>query len=422
MTSQRGVSVRSDEPDFRPNTELRERVYRRAAHLRRRRQIARGLVSLGVLVVALATLTLVSRPQEQSVRAVAPGLEPRTGRPATQVPWPAPASGSDRLAIRDVNTDESRRVWLLAQVAGDVPREPIRLRENGREVVDVNVVKAPLQGQIVFVVDASASMRVDDKAARVNAALTRVIDNRFHGRVALVTFSGEASVQWVFGQEQLPVAFEQREHGDGSALADGLTTGLQVAAEDRKGLQSNVVLITDGKDTASVSNLDQVRAKARALGAAVFPIGMTGAELDPGPLEQLARDTDGLYQSGSPAQLDDMLTKVETALVQQYVVSYRSKTSNGTLDIEASWGGLSDEERDIPLAAVTRDVPVPVEVEVDEPSSWGPFEHPAARWVIAVLVVSAGGLWIYGLLELIGRRRRARSPVGRLQRGTVEGI
>jgi Mg-chelatase subunit ChlD len=314
--------------------------------------------------------------------------------------------GSDRLAIRDVDTRDFHQVRLVAQVAGKVPKTaPFTLRENGTEVDEVELTRPAAGRRIVFVVDTSGSMRTDVTPERVNAALDHFIDESSRDQFALVTFSDGVTVVRDFGQPEVPVSGEFRTFFAATRLWDGLDTAARLLSARPEGPQPNIVLITDGRDTGSQVGLADLRQRLARVDAAVFPIGIEGSDLDAVSLEQLARATNGFYRSGAPDDLADMVSEVGATLSQQYSVSYWSTPTSGSLDIEMSWGKLYALEANVAVDTVRRDRPTPP--GLDRPADWGPFEHPAARWVIAVLVVGSAALWAYGLGEFLRRSRLA---------------
>src|SRR4051794_20496226 len=73
----------------------------------------------------------------------------------------------------------------------------------------------------------------------------------------------------------------------GTRIYDAVGAGLDMLRQS--GISGgSLVVLSDGSDTGSRSNVDEVASAARAAGVRVYTVGLRSSAFDPGPLQQLA--------------------------------------------------------------------------------------------------------------------------------------
>jgi Mg-chelatase subunit ChlD len=80
-----------------------------------------------------------------------------------------------------------------------------------------------------------------------------------------------------------------------------------------------VVLLSDGADNRSQHTLAEVTAQAKALGIAIFVIGLRSGDYDGETLQQLVQEVGGRYaEASTPAELESYYRQVAGAIHNEY--------------------------------------------------------------------------------------------------------
>ena len=256
----------------------------------------------------------------------------------------AAQSADDQLTIREVDTTEFPVVRLAAlSNGGDVPDpSQFTLRENGEFVTSFDLVpvsETARQIGTVLVIDTSGSMRARDAIGQAKAAARQFIEQRQpQDRIAVVAFSDEARVVQDFTDDgpALLAAVDGLQARGETALWDGVRTagGLLAAQPD---LQANVLLLSDGADTASTTTADEALAAMASANATVFSVVLPGSYFDEGPVRRLAEQTGGTYAAATdPASLAAVYSSVQRALQGQFEIRYTSDATTGTIQLALS--------------------------------------------------------------------------------------
>ena len=263
------------------------------------------------------------------------------------VPLAGPAAaqtGEEQLTIREVDTTEFPVVRLSAlSNGGDIPDpSQFSLRENGEFVTGFDLVpvsETPRQIGTVLVIDTSGSMRARDAIGQAKAAARQFVEQRQpQDRIAIVAFSDQAQVVQDFTDDgpALLAGIDGLQARGETALWDGVRTagGLLTTQPD---LQANVLLLSDGADTASTTTADEALASMASAKATVFSVAIPGSDFDEGPVRRLAEETRGTYAAATdPASLAAVYSSVQRALQGQFEVRYTSTATSGTIQVALS--------------------------------------------------------------------------------------
>jgi VWFA-related protein len=117
----------------------------------------------------------------------------------------------------------------------------------------------------------------------------------------------------------------------GSAIWDGAACGINAVASDGETPRRVVVLLTDGVDNISSSNVSQVITRANRAGVIVYGIGLMGGYgMAGGELKSLAEATGGgYYYLTGEDKVADAFARIADELRHQYVFGF---ASNGPVD------------------------------------------------------------------------------------------
>ncbi|MGH2749419.1 MAG: type II secretion system F family protein [Actinomycetota bacterium] len=256
-----------------------------------------------------------------------------------QVAVAAPES----INVRRVEVDSFPEISVLMSMDSSEPLsdKDVTVMEDG-EVVDRLEIR-PLDEEvvsvdIVLVMDTSGSMVGEPMSAAIAAAEAFVNELPPDIRVGLVSFSDQPRILKRISNERSSLLAEL-----GSLEASG-ETALYDAVSEASGLfsgsgQRNIVLLSDGGDTASRTSLRS----AASTNASVFAVGLKSGEFDERALKYLARSTDGQYSPVASANLGRLYEGLATELSNQYVLTYESnEVAGGEATISVDAFGLTD--------------------------------------------------------------------------------
>jgi tight adherence protein B len=262
---------------------------------------------------------------------------------ALGVVGPAPASQSDQVILRQVDTTGYPTISVTVSVPRTVAPDQISITENGKPVNILNVRPLAETGRtfdVVLAIDTSNSVAGAPLAAAVSAAQSFVRGLPPGVRAGIVTFDAEARILQPFTSdrtrllEALSALRQTRLHTtlyDAVFVASGMFSGAA---------QHDVVLLTDGKDIGSQRTLDEAITEATSNKVTLFTIGL-GPSVDTRVLQSLARQSGGTYAPADRADLEAIYERLVGQLSNQYVVTYSSSAPQGaqvTLGVSAPEG------------------------------------------------------------------------------------
>jgi tight adherence protein B len=316
---------------------------------------------------------------------------------------------ADNLTIRKVDTTAYPTVKVSALATGAKPDlGSFQLRENGQFVKDLKVdpiLQTPTPVGIVLAIDTSASMGDANRIDQARAAAKKfVADKAPNQQIAVVSFNSQIDMASGFTSDgpSLDAAIDKLAVAGERSLWDAVRYSVDLFS-DHPELQRNLVLVTDGSDTASKS--DAVKAQAAAVDGhtPVFVVGLSSKDLDPAPLQDLAKSTGGEYlASNSALDLVGLAGRVGQSLQNQYEISYTSTAKTATFDIDLSAGGLSSSAKSISANTVSQG-------NQFRPQIVGPSHVPSfmggpmGKWIAVLLVLAAAGLLAYALIAVMVR-------------------
>ena len=98
-------------------------------------------------------------------------------------------------------------------------------------------------------------------------------------------------------------------------------------ASERACRSVNVILVTDGRNTAGAGDAEAAAQAAADAGARVYTIGLAGPTTDEATLRSLAEDTGGTYSAISLTELSSVYAGIADELIHQHVIEYRHTRS-----------------------------------------------------------------------------------------------
>ncbi|HET7806971.1 MAG TPA: vWA domain-containing protein, partial [Gaiellaceae bacterium] len=271
-----------------------------------------------------------------------------------------------------------------------VSRSAFRVTENGRPVENVDVAALGTAGinyGTVLAIDTSLSMKGEPLTAALAAGRSFVAHRANGQQIGLVAFDGRVRVLRGLSQDaggltsllsQSPgVAF-------GTRIYDGLDSSLSLL-EQAKLSTGSIVLLSDGADVGSESDLDAVIAKARAHHVRIFTVGLRSKAFAPAALQKLATESGGSYaEASSTDQLASIYSALGQRLAGEYVVRYRSDAApQSDVQVQVAVSGVG---------TATTQYTAPT------PSGLAPFHRSlVSRFVLSGFAVALLALFVAGL-------------------------
>jgi len=279
---------------------------------------------------------------------------------------PAAASAqttAQQVDIANVNLgrySEGGRVTMVVELRNlSSALDPTQLvvTENGTPVDNVEV--EPIRSSqvpvgVVLVIDTSGSMKGAPLDAAKAAAKAFVAQKRPEDFVALVSFSDSVIVQTTFttSATTLNQRIDGLEAKGSTAFYDGVAQAADLYQGATSTLRKNMIVLTDGADTASTATLQDALDAVQQQDVRVFGVALESPDFKPEALQQVVDASSGLYLSTpDPGQLTGLYGQIQRELNNTLVVRFSSSVSEpGPVQFGVSYGGTlsSDQTIDVP--------------------------------------------------------------------------
>jgi tight adherence protein B len=249
---------------------------------------------------------------------------------------PGLARADDGVAIRLVDLHDFPVVRLTVSTQSSATAPHVTVEENGVPVHVVSVDTLGASGGLVdavLAIDISNSMRGTELETALAAARTFVNGVPASLPVGILSFAQEPEVRAPITSDRVSVENAVAALGattrQGTALYETVVTGASMF-ESGKGVQHNLIILTDGKNTEPTSDLEAAVRAAKDAGVNVFTIALAGSDTDEETLRALAVRTGGQFASITTDTLGAVYAGLARQLGQQFVVTYRSKAPFST--------------------------------------------------------------------------------------------
>ncbi len=253
---------------------------------------------------------------------------------ALALTWAWPALADQNVQIRGFDVGSFPSVGVTVSVEGEagVDVRDVRVFEDGIQVPVGSVRPLALNRgiDVVLAIDTSNSMRGAPLQTAFAAAREFMTQIPAGVQVGLLTFADRPQVVDAITSDHAAVLGSLASipaTAQGTALYDAVATASTMFTGTA---QRNIILLTDGRNTAGAVDLETAVAAARDAHVTVFSVGLEGANIDIATLQQLSRLTSGTYASASANDLGAAYRSLARQLSQQYLITYRSKAPFGT--------------------------------------------------------------------------------------------
>jgi tight adherence protein B len=280
--------------------------------------------------------------------------------------------------------------------------------ENGKPVLGTSVVPASAAAGTfgaALVIDASDSMHGGPIRGAMYAARAFAARRNVNQKLALVTFnaSDDLALPFTGSQQKIDQALSRTPRlGYGTHIYDAVATAITQIQAAR--LQTGVVvLLSDGGDTGSSLNLEQVRGLANRAHVRVYSVGLRGRTFRPATLQGLAQATGGSFsEARNTTELAAIYSQLGLKLANQYVVTYKSLLDPGTrAHVKISVAGLGS-------AGVAYSAPATKTERITQPIQNRIWRSWISLFVVALAVALLIGLGLYLAVRPTGSSVRTR--------------
>lgn len=309
-----------------------------------------------------------------------------------------PTAAAASVDVLGVDASSYPRIRMTVVTARSATLSP-RVAEPGGRVAGVRTYNLGAGASIVLAVDRSGSMAGAPLASAVSAARLFVERKAAPDRIALVAFGSEADELTRFSADPTDtlraLAGLEHDRQAGTALYDALTVSASELEAEPPGGRV-ILLLTDGRDRSAGASLEAAIAAARRGGAIVYPVGVQGIGLSPGPLVRMAGATGGRYTSASGGGLRVAYARISDELRRTWLLEYVTAARPGERIRASVW---------VPgLGSTTEAVKLPGSAPgaVARPS---PLAGSAAGDLLVAFVV---GVLVFGAYRALASWRRGR--------------
>ncbi|MFN2489226.1 MAG: type II secretion system F family protein [Actinomycetota bacterium] len=242
-----------------------------------------------------------------------------------------PALAGSEVRIRRVDARASLVEATVSVTNDGLPSSGIEVEEDGRPVSWANVRSLADSGkrvEVVLAIDSSGSMQGAGLKSASTAASEFVEGLPSAIEVGVLAFSSRPHAVLPVGGDHVAARAElsRLEARGETALYDAVRAAAAMFSPEG---QHEIVLLSDGGDTASRTSLRAAIEAASDASAPVYAVGLRTSETDVGSLRRLAAGSGGRYQPAATAQLGEIYRSLARELSRQYVVSYRTHATPG---------------------------------------------------------------------------------------------
>jgi tight adherence protein B len=310
-----------------------------------------------------------------------------------------PEGGQTQMVIEFSNFTEELDPAAVEITANGDPVSDLIVEPVGASTVPVGVV---------LVIDTSGSMEGAPIEAAIGAAQSFVDQARAEDRIAIVTFSD--GVQVVSGytntNEALNATLGAIVAAGETSFNDAVVQGIALFAQpNARDLLPNMIVLTDGEDTASAGTLEDAIAAVSGSDVRTFGVALESPDFNPEPVQQVAEAGGGLFLSTpEPEALEGLYGEIGREINNTLVARFVSPVSTpGEVDFEVSYQGLNASQTFVVsgFAVTTTTVAGETTTTTLLPLTTMVVESGAALSIDTLMLMGAAGLGLTLFLFLI---------------------
>ena len=244
-------------------------------------------------------------------------------------------SGVDVVQVTATVTDSDGRL------VADLEKDDFEIFEDGRLQTLTHFTRDRVPLSLGVVLDISQSMsgqRIDDARLALDQFLADRLDPADEVFVVVFNHSPSVEVSWTRGPRRVRHRLDHIRPWGGTSIYDAMVEALPLF-ESRANQRAAVILISDGADTGSRSDVRDVRRQLRQSDAFVYAIAIDAPEtraindrVNPHALREMTTESGGYTEvvHDSP-ELAPATARIADELNHQYTLSYTpTRAADGT--------------------------------------------------------------------------------------------
>lgn len=300
------------------------------------------------------------------------------------------------MTIRQVEAKDFPKIVTTVTMPSELSAETFTkknfsIKENGRdidsfEVYPIKEARKPIA--IVLAIDASGSMQGKPIFDAKDAARVFIDRMQSTDKIAIVSFADAPVLMTGFTSDKTALynALERVQANGETSLYDALVLSTKTTAQETKA-QKNVIILSDGADTASTHTMQEVIDQAKAENVTVFSFGLASEDFVEGPLRDISANTSGTFElAGGSESLAGFYEQLAKEIHNQYEIVYTSRSKIQDIQLE-----ISAETSAGPLTALKnfRSPVAPAKPKPKAPSDTAPIRLPFSEIFATAFAVPA---------------------------------
>lgn len=267
-------------------------------------------------------------------------------------------TNTEEIDIVDINgsrypeNGQTQIIIEFRNFAGDPDPSAVEISANGQPVSGLTVesiANSTVPVGVVMAIDASGSMAGAPIVAAQEAAKSFVAQARPEDRIAIVSFADTVQVLAGFtnNKESLNSTIDGIEAAGETSFNDAVVQGISMFEQaNAADLLGNLIVLTDGEDTASQASLEEALAAVSDSDVRAFGVALEGSDFSPDPVEQLAAAGGGLFLSTpDPESLSGLYGQISREISNTLVARFQSPISTpGNVDFVVGYQGLTSSQ------------------------------------------------------------------------------
>ncbi|HEU4320768.1 MAG TPA: type II secretion system F family protein [Acidimicrobiia bacterium] len=271
---------------------------------------------------------------------------------------PALAQEAQEVEIVDINGSRypengaTQMIVEFRNFAEDPDPAAVEVTANGQAVNNLTVEpigNSTVPVGVVLAIDASGSMAGEPIAAAQEAARSFVAQARAEDRIAILSFADEVLVLSGFtnNKDALNATINSIVADGETSFNDAVIRGIQMFDEPgASNLLGNLIVLSDGEDTASEATFDEALAAVEGSDARTFGVALEGSDFNPEPVQAIATAGGGLFLSTpDPTQLSGLYDQIGREISNTMVARFESPISTpGDVEFNVGYQGLTSTQ------------------------------------------------------------------------------
>jgi tight adherence protein B len=287
-----------------------------------------------------------------------------------------------------------------AQLSVTVDGQPV----SNLEVAPLGESSVPVG--VVLVIDTSGSMEGAPIEQAKSAATSFVDQKRPEDSIAIVTFADTAAVLTGFttNADDLKARIDSITADGETAFNDGVILGIQQFDTLADNVLQNMIVMSDGEDTASTASTEDALAAVEGSDARVFGVALESPDFNPDAVAAVAEAGGGLFLSTpDPAQLSALYGQIGREINNTLVARFVSPISTpGEAEFVAAYpGGLSSTVAFPVSGYATTTTAAPTTTTTLVPITGEVVEGDAPLSIGSLALIAAAGIGLTAFLFII---------------------